>query len=333
MNIYKAINKQTVCLGEYKIVPIRFEDRYSILEWRNEQMYHLRQKEKISKKEQDNYFNTVVKNLFLEENPSQVLFSFLKKENCIGYGGLVHINWEKKEAEISFIMQTSLEKEQFDFNWSMFLVLIEKIAFIELNLRKINTYAFDLRPHLYPVLIKNGFTEEKRLKNHVEIDSKKIDVLIHSKINNGFNLRPATIDDEEITYSWATDSIIRKYAFQQNEIKKQEHKNWFLNQLKNEKSVYFILMNKNKQIGSIRFNIEENKTALISYLIDSKHHGKGYGKRILQEAIFCFKRIKKEVESIHGYVMPENVASCKIFEKLNFEKQEQKDSIKYFYQF
>ena len=141
----------------------------------------------------------------------------------------------KKEAEISFIMKTSLEKEQFDFNWSMFLVLIEKIAFIELNLRKINTYAFDLRSHLYPVLIKNGFTEEKRLKNHVEIDSKKIDVLIHSKINNGFNLRPATIDDEKITYSWATDSIIRKYAFQQNEIKKQEHKNWFLNQLKMKK--------------------------------------------------------------------------------------------------
>ena len=27
-----------------------------------------------------------------------------------------HINWEKREAEISFIMQTSLEKEQFDFN-------------------------------------------------------------------------------------------------------------------------------------------------------------------------------------------------------------------------
>ena len=54
---------------------------------------------------------------------------------------------------------------------------------------------------------------------------------------------------------------------------------------------------------------------------------------MVKKNIFCFKRIKKEVKSIHGYVMPENVASCKIFEKLNFEKQEQKDSIKYFYQF
>ena len=50
MNIYKAINKQTVCLGQYKIVPIRFEDRYSILEWRNEQMYHLRQKREYQQK-------------------------------------------------------------------------------------------------------------------------------------------------------------------------------------------------------------------------------------------------------------------------------------------
>jgi len=333
MNIYKAIHKQTVCLGQHKIVPIRFEDKYSILKWRNEQMYHLRQKEKISKTQQDNYFNTVIKKLFLEENPDQLLFSYFKNDKCIGYGGLVHINWKEKEAEISFIMQTNLEKDQFDFNWSMFLVLIEKIAFIELNLSKINTYAFDLRPHLYPVLINNGFTEEKRLKHHVEIDSKKTDVLIHSKLNKGLNLRPATIDDEQITYRWATDSVIRKYAFQQNEIKEQEHKNWFLNQLKNEKSVYFIFLDKNKQIGSIRFNIEENKTALISYLIDSKYHGKGYGKKILLEGLLCFKRIKKEVETIHGYVMPENIASCRIFEKLNFEKQEEKGSIKYFYQF
>ncbi len=244
MNIYKAINKQTVCLGQYKIVPIRYEDRDSILKWRNEQMYHLRQKENINKTEQDNYFNTVVKKLFLEEKPDQLLFSYLKNDKCIGYGGLVHINWKEKEAEISFIMQTSLEKAQFDFNWSMFLVLIEKIAFIELNLCKINTYAFDLRPHLYPMLINNGFAEEKRLKHHVEIDSKKTDVFIHSKLNKGFNLRPATIDDEQITYRWATDSVIRKYAFQQNEIKEQEHKNWFLNQLKNEKSVYFIFLDK-----------------------------------------------------------------------------------------
>ncbi len=43
MNTYKSLNKQTFSKGEYSIVPIRFEDRYDIMKWRNEQVYHLRQ--------------------------------------------------------------------------------------------------------------------------------------------------------------------------------------------------------------------------------------------------------------------------------------------------
>jgi hypothetical protein len=33
-----------------------------------------------------------------------LLFSFLKNGECIGYGGLVHINWIDQNAEISFMI-------------------------------------------------------------------------------------------------------------------------------------------------------------------------------------------------------------------------------------
>ena len=88
------------------------------MKWRNEQIYHLRQKRPLSADDQENYFANVVNKLFDQDKPEQILFSFLQGDTCIGYGGLVHINWVDNNAEISFIMDTGLEKEHFEKYWS-----------------------------------------------------------------------------------------------------------------------------------------------------------------------------------------------------------------------
>ncbi|PQJ77758.1 GNAT family N-acetyltransferase [Polaribacter porphyrae] len=169
---------------EFKIVPIRFEDRQDIMEWRNEQMYHLRQVEPLSKESQDNYYRTTIYSLFPQEKPNQILFSFLKNDELIGYGGLVHVNWVDRNAEISFIMKTELEENYFSLYWSSFLNLIEIVAFNELNMHKIYVYAFDLRPHLYKVLKANRYFKDAILKDHCYFNNLFLDVVIHSKINN-----------------------------------------------------------------------------------------------------------------------------------------------------
>ena len=51
----------------------------------------------------------------------------IKNEELIGYGGLVHINWINKSAEISFLMNTKLESKYFSTHWKMFLKLIKEI--------------------------------------------------------------------------------------------------------------------------------------------------------------------------------------------------------------
>ena len=181
---YKALNRQLYVNGKYSIVPIRFEDRYAIMQWRNEQMYHLRQRYPLTKKDQDEYFNTVIAGIFKTDYPDQILFSYLEGEKCIGYGGLVHINWSDKNAEISFIMNTKLENNYFEFYWSTFLNLIEEVAFKELYFHKIYTYAFDLRPHLYEVLNDNGYKQDAVLTDHILYDNKFIDIKIHYKVNN-----------------------------------------------------------------------------------------------------------------------------------------------------
>lgn len=184
MKSYKVLNSQQFSKDEYSIVPIRYEDRLDILKWRNEQIYHLRQEKKLTKEDQDYYFTKVVNSLFDSEKPSQLLFSYLQKDVCIGYGGLVHINWVDKNAEISFIMNTKLEKYFFKKHWSIFLELIEQVAFRELSFHKLCTYAFDVRPHIYDVIESFGYIKEATLKEHCLFNGEFKDVIMHRKFNN-----------------------------------------------------------------------------------------------------------------------------------------------------
>ena len=182
--MYKTLNKQLYKSGDYTITPIRSEDRLDIMKWRNEQIYHLRQNKPLTETDQDNYFKNVIQIQFNQNLPDQILFSFLKNDVCIGYGGLVHINWTDKNAEISFIMNTNLEKNRFHEIWTAYLTLIEKVAFDELQLHKVFVYAFDLRPHLYETLEENNFMREAELKEHCYYNNQFINVVIHSKFSN-----------------------------------------------------------------------------------------------------------------------------------------------------
>jgi RimJ/RimL family protein N-acetyltransferase len=152
------------------------------MKWRNEQIYHLRQSMPLTEKMQTNYFENVIKPQFNQVNPNQILFSFLVDNVCVGYGGMVHINWIDKNAEISFLMNTELEKVYFEEFWLGYLKLIEKVAFEELSMHKIFVYAFDLRPHLYIALEKGGFFKDAVLKEHCYFHEKFIDVVIYSKL-------------------------------------------------------------------------------------------------------------------------------------------------------
>jgi RimJ/RimL family protein N-acetyltransferase len=314
---YKVLENNFFSEGAFTLVPIRLEDRIKIMQWRNEQIYHLRQAKPLTEDNQNYYFDNIVAKLFNQEQPNQILFSFLENGECIGYGGLVHINWIDKNAEISFIMQTNLDKERFAELWKAYLVLLEQLAFKELKLHKIFTYAFDVRPHLYLPLMESGFYEEARLVEHCFFNGNFIDVLIHSKINCSLTLRLALITDLNATFNWASNKIVRQYAIQKEDIIFENHKKWFLKKINSSDCVYFIAEVNKIPIGSIRFDIDERKEALLSFLLDPKFHGKGYGKEILEKG--CGEVLKlRQLINIVGVVSVENIASLKTFKSLAF---------------
>jgi len=322
---YLCLKNQTFSKGNFKIVPIRFDDRFKIMNWRNEQIKHLRQSAPLTDIDQDNYFKNVVSKLFDQEKPNQLLFSYLENEVCIGYGGLVHINWIDKHAEISFIMDSALEEKSFDFHWSTYLNLIETVAFDEIQFHKIYTYAFDIRPHLYKILEDNLYFKDATLKEHCLYNDTFIDVVIHAKINNKAQLKKARSNDLELTFEWATNPVIRQHSFKKDPIRFEEHKEWFLKKISNPDCKYYILYKGDNLIGSIRFDIEKDNKALISYLIDPMYQGKGFGKLILEQGTNKLKLDKPQIEEIYGSVFKNNIPSMKIFEALGFIISEDKE--------
>lgn len=323
MPIYKALNKQVFTSGEYTIVPIRFEDRYLIMQWRNEQIYHLRQSKPLTREDQNSYFENVVSKLFDQDKPDQILFSFLKNGQCIGYGGLVHINWIDKHAEISFVMDTALEGHSFKVLWQTFVKLIEVVAFQEIKLHKIFTFAFNLRPLLYEAVENIGFTKEAVLIDHCLFKGNFIDVIIHCKIRNEkIELVPASIDDVKLLYDWANDASVRINAFNIEPIKWEEHINWFQSKLKSVHSKIFILYLDKDPAGQIRFDYREDCWE-IDYSIDKKYRGKGLGKLIIELGILKLNHS----DLLKAKVKEENIASFKVFQQLGFDQISHESSI------
>lgn len=178
---YRCLQNQSYSLGDYTIVAIRWEDMYHIMEWRNEQIFHLRQKEPLTRQMQEMYYKGVLVPSFVEENPAQVLVSFLYKGTCVGYGGIVHIDWVSKRGEVSFLVETkrTADPHLYRQDFTHYLQLIKKVAFGDLGLHRLYGETYDLRPLHIEILESQGFEREGRLKEHVFVDGHYVDAIIH----------------------------------------------------------------------------------------------------------------------------------------------------------
>ena len=179
---YRILRLNDYRHGRYRLLPIRLDDREAIRQWRNAQIDILRQAAPLTTEAQDRYFRDVVTPLFEAEQPGQLLFSLLLDEELIGYGGLVHIDWNAGRAEISFLLETGRNAHipTFQADFAAYLHLLRQVAFDDLSLQKINTEAYDVRPYLTAVLEAEGFTEEARLPRHVQVAGQLVDTVFHS---------------------------------------------------------------------------------------------------------------------------------------------------------
>ncbi len=180
-NAYKCLSVNVLKYRAYHVQPLQYQHLLKIKEWRNQQIDVLRQKNVLTDEDQFNYYTRFIQPSFSEVNPRIILFSFLLREELIGYGGLTNCSWDDKRAELSFLVSTdrAAQEDQYDEDFSAFIHLMKEVSFDVLSFNRIFTETYDIRPHHIRILEKNGFVLEGRMKEHVFIKGKFIDSLLH----------------------------------------------------------------------------------------------------------------------------------------------------------
>lgn len=140
---------------------------------------------------------------------------------------------------------------------------------------------------------------------------------MRTKIPTTHFLRKATKEDGETTYRWASNPEINKYLSPTKEIDPESHKQWFYGKIEEGDCEYYILVEEETPVGSIRFEIQED-VAGVNYLIDPSYQGKGFGKLILALGVEEIKNNRPDVKFVGGLVQNENLPSMKVFSGLGF---------------
>lgn len=160
-----------------------------IKKWRNEQISVLRQNKILTDEDQYKYYNDVILPSMAENQPHLILFSYLLSGCCIGYGGFTNIDWIARKAEISFLLDTerAADPKLYQNEFSIFLGLVKKNAFNELNLNRLFTETFDIRPVHVDTLLNNGFELEGKLRQHVVSGGEFVNSLIHGCLKENYS--------------------------------------------------------------------------------------------------------------------------------------------------
>lgn len=127
---------------------------YKIMEWRNAQMQWLRQEKELTVEEQEQWFNEYLDGLD-SYCPKNYLYAIYKDNEFIGYGGLVHIDWDKMQAEVSFLLNSSIKR--YWVIYGEFMELLKKQVVRKLGLKKLTSETWVERKRHMVMLEMNGW--------------------------------------------------------------------------------------------------------------------------------------------------------------------------------
>jgi len=187
--VWVCLGNKKITHGDYSLNAVQDEDIENIRLWRNSQITLLRQPSIISREQQISYYADKIFASMQEKAPANILMSFYLKDELIGYGGLVHISWQDRRGELSFLLNPVFTKDKriYQEKQMVFLQLAAELAFKGLGLNKIYTETWSTRHDHIQNLESFGFRLEGTLKSHVVVDGKFEDALMHRILLTEYN--------------------------------------------------------------------------------------------------------------------------------------------------
>lgn len=135
-------------------------------------------------------------------------------------------------------------------------------------------------------------------------------------LDHGLCFRPAVESDRDILLEWANEAETRKQSFQDRRITPEEHNQWFQRVLEDENIRILILCLRGQPVGSMRFFIE-GANAVLSYSIDHRYRGRGFGQELIKMAV-DYGRKNLGISSLRAVTKPDNTASRKVLLRNGF---------------
>lgn len=178
---YRCMPRPSLVDGRFSIGAVQADEIEAIREWRNAQMTWLRQAAPIEAGAQRAYYERRVWPEMDSPAPDNILLSYHEDGRPIGYGGLVHIAWVHKRAEVSFLLRPELTDDAsgYALRFSTFLGLLRRLAFEDLGLERLFTETFEGRDAHMAVLESAGFVREGVMKHHIWIGGRPVDSILH----------------------------------------------------------------------------------------------------------------------------------------------------------
>ena len=158
--------------------------------WRNAQIDVLRQSRPIEPDEQTAYFARAIWPQKSLPEPSNILLSILEDGRLVGYGGLVHIAWDYRRAEVSFLLDPAISRSEADVAdiFGDWVRMMQRLAFADLGLTRLTTETYAMRDLHIRVLEQNGFQREGVLRQHVRVAGRPMDALVHGCLASDIGL-------------------------------------------------------------------------------------------------------------------------------------------------
>lgn len=171
--------------------------------------------------------------------------------------------------------------------------------------------------------LKNRTERKKRAEIGMEIINGQgairiVKYCMEKYFEESIVIRNAELRDMHNIYELANDNEIRKNSFNQDKIEFEDHKNWFVNKLKDKNCLFVVAEANNNFIGQVRFDIRMDE-AVISISINKNFRGLGIGTVTIKKALDYLKSLHSTIKVIKAYTKKTNVSSIKLFEKSNFE--------------
>jgi len=167
--------------GPYRIEAVQPAHIELIRVWRNRQMDVLRQSAVISEADQVRYYERHIWPTMSLPEPDNILVGYTEDGRLVGYGGLVHIAWAARSAEVSFLLDPALLPDATIYRRYHlgFLELIKRLAFEDLGMLALTTETYAHRRAHIGNLEAAGFRRVEVVADAVVIDGVATDSIMH----------------------------------------------------------------------------------------------------------------------------------------------------------